>query len=46
MTDKPILEVKITDKEILSGYSDKNNVFELITAANNLTDKPKMKMLF
>ena len=46
MTDKPILEVKITDQGILSGYSDKNNLFELITVGNNLTDKLKMTMVF
>ena len=45
MTDKPILEVKITDQGILSGYSDKNNLFELITVGNNLTDKLKMTMI-
>ena len=45
MTDKPVLEVKITEQGILSGYSDKNNLFELITVGNNLTDKLKMTMI-
>ena len=42
MTDKQSLRVKITDKVILSEYIDKNDLFELITAGNNVTDKQKM----